>query len=436
MQNKISEFIERYKLSDKTLLVGFSGGFDSMCLLDVLSNLKQKYNLHLVACHYNHNWRGETAKREQENCRRFCAEKNIEFYTETAPDDIKKNETEARELRYDFFYRALKKFGADAVLTAHNFDDNAETILYRIAKGTGIVGLKGILPNRDCFYRPLINITRAEIEKYCRENGLSPNNDDSNKDRVHKRNLIRHDILPLLEKINPDVKKALNSLGQIAVSESEIIDEYIGEISKDLFDEDKIKTPLFAKLSDPVKQKVIYNLIYESEYDYTMDTILNVCRFIEDTIAENKPSKYSLGADAWIYADSNIIEIISKSEKSQEVVKIVSDGEYTTGGAKFEIEGTNIFEKTEDENTAFVDLSGYENLFLRTRRDGDIIQPLGSAGRMKLKKYLMAKKIPQHKRDNLLLLTDENEVLWVAGVGLSDKIKTTDKPTHKISIKY
>lgn len=435
MKNKIAKFIEECKLDNKTLLVGFSGGFDSMCLLNNLADLTDKYKLKLIACHYNHNWRGKKAKQEQEHCRQFCSEKNIEFYTETAPDNAKQNETEARELRYDFFYRALNKFGADAVLTAHNFDDNAETILYRIIKGTGIVGLKGILPKRDVFYRPLLNITREEIENYCRENNLSPNNDESNNDVIHKRNLIRHDIFPLFSEINPDFKNALNSLGEIAISESDIIDEYLNKITKNIIKDNKIDSKKFFELSNPLKQKIIYNLIYDSEFDYTKDTILNICEFIDNTIKANKPSKFSLGKNGWLYADTNIIEIIHENTKNSEVISITNDGKYSLGDCDFYITSETEYKTTTTEDIVYVDLSGYNNLYLRTRRDGDVIQPLGSSGHMKLKKYLMSKKIPQHERDSLVLLTDEKEILWVAGIGLSDKIKTSTKTTHVLKIK-
>lgn len=442
MIDKVLEFIEKYQLLDKTILVGFSGGFDSMCLLDILWKLsvrfafEKKEKLKLIACHYNHNWRGDEAKLEQENCEKFCKERGIEFYTETAPDDIKKNETQARELRYAFFERAIEKYSADALFTAHNFDDNAETILYRIIKGTGVVGLKGILPKRGKFYRPLLTTTRAEIEKYCVDNNLCPNDDSSNTEKIHKRNLIRHDILPLLSEINPDVKNALNSLGIIAQSESDIVDEYISEISENLFDGETIKTQEYMKYSKAVKQKIIYNLIYESEFDYTMDTIVHICDFIEKTLKENKPSKFSLGKDAWVYVDKNIIEIINESVKCDRIEKINSMGEYSFEGSVFSIEACKDFEKTNTEKIAYVDLSGFKELYIRTRREGDVIQPLGCSGKMKLKKYLMSKNIPQFKRDNLILLTDENEILWVAGVGLSDKIKTVTNPTHKISVKY
>ena len=130
-----------------TFIVAFSGGYDSMCLLDIL----YKLGYDIVAVHLNHNWRGEESQKEQENCKKFAQANNIKYYTETLPDYIEKTETSARKARYDFFQRCAKKFNSNVIFTAHNFDDNAETILYRITKGTGTIGLQGIAENRDIF---------------------------------------------------------------------------------------------------------------------------------------------------------------------------------------------------------------------------------------------------------------------------------------------
>jgi len=434
--NRVLQFIDEYNLRHKKVIVGFSGGYDSMCLLDILSKIKDNCGLTVIAAHYNHNWRGKKAKEEQIACGRFCESKGIDFYTETAENNVKKTETIARELRYKFFERAFEKYNADVVFTAHNYNDNAETILYRIIKGTGIVGLKGILPNRGIYYRPLLSIKRAEIEQYCKDNNLTPNVDDSNDDNIHKRNLIRNEILPLLKQINPDVLSALNNLGEIAQTENGIIDEYIGTVNKDLFLEEKIKTPVYKTLSHNLKKKIIYNYIYNSTIDYSKEFIDNLVKFIEETLSLNKPSKCSLDSENWLYVDKNIIEIISQQNKNQKVLPINKMGEYSFNDYTFSINTASEFKKQPDETSAIIDLSSVNinELCIRTRRDGDIIQPLGSNGHMKLKKYLMSKNIPQHERDNLLLLADNNEILWVAGVGLSDKIKTVNKPTHSIKV--
>ena len=437
MIDKVLTFIEEYHLSNKTIVVGFSGGYDSMSLLDVMRRLSGECSIRLVAAHYNHNWRGEVAKQEQLHCEEFCKNNNIEFYTETAPDDVKHNETEARELRYAFFERVCKKYNADAIFTAHNFDDNAETVLYRIIKGTGVVGLKGISKVRGKFFRPILDIPRCEIEKYCIDNNLEPNNDDSNLDTVHKRNLIRREIMPLLEKINPEAKKSLNNLVRIANSELNIVDEYLEKIYDVLYSQNTMRTDIYMLQSYDVKRKIIYDFIYRSEIDYDSSLIENICNFIEKTISDNKPSKFSLSATRWLYVDKTRIEMISAHKKNEDVIFVKKEGSYEIANAIFKIENFDSwFEQQTNENTALVDLSTVNNLVLRTRRDGDVIKPLGFSGTMKLKKYMMSKNIPQHNRDKIVLLCSDSEVLWVAGVGLSETIKTVSKPTHKLTIQY
>ena len=131
MINRVAEFLKAYNLQDKTVIVGFSGGYDSMCLLDILSkvkNLPEFFDFDVIAAHFNHNWRGEESLREQEVCRLFAAAKGFEFYTKNAPSNLRKTENDARMARYEFFEEAYEEYDADAVFTAHNKDDNAETV--------------------------------------------------------------------------------------------------------------------------------------------------------------------------------------------------------------------------------------------------------------------------------------------------------------------
>ena len=188
---KVIDFLNKYNLQDKTIVVGFSGGYDSMCLLDVLSKISDMQDfseLKVIAAHFNHNWRGEESLKEQEVCRIFASSKGMEFYARTAAESLRKTENDARIARYEFFEEAYEEYDADAVFTAHNYDDNAETLLYRIIKGTGIVGLKGISEKRKYFYRPFLGIKRSEILEYCNEYNLAPNDDSSNSNIVYRRN--------------------------------------------------------------------------------------------------------------------------------------------------------------------------------------------------------------------------------------------------------
>lgn len=440
MKNTVLKFLQKYNLLDKTLLVGFSGGHDSMCLLDILHDLSTINNFKLIAVHFNHNWRGIESKLEQEVCKSFCEEKGIEFYTKTAALNLKQSEAVARAMRYDFFDKALKKFNADALLTAHNKNDNAETLLYRVIKGTGITGLKGIAERRDNIYRPLLNIPREEIDKYCEENELLPNNDSSNTNTKYKRNLIRHKLIPIAEDINTNAINSIVSLAQIANDESNIIDEYMEYVKAAVTVNETIITDRYMSLSPAVKRKLIYEMITDANLDYDSEKVYTMYNFIENNYQSKNGIKMSISTGMWLYVSSKIIEIITKSTKLEDEICVRLDGQYEIGNYIFEITtyaGENLKEFPADDTfSAYIDLSDFDlDFVLRTRQDGDIINPLGMNGTMKLKKYLISKSIPQHKRDELILLCKDNEVLWVAGLGLSNKIIVKDIPTHRITLK-
>lgn len=399
--SRVKNFIETYKLSG-TFIVAFSGGYDSMCLLDVLNKL----HLDLTAVHLNHNWRGEESMKEAKVCEEFCASNEIKFYMETLPDNIDKTETAAREARYDFFKRCAEKFNSDVVFTAHNFDDNAETVLYRIIKGTGIAGLQGIAEHRDIFYRPLLSISREDIEKYCLENGLKPNNDSSNTNTKYKRNLIRHKILPLMKEVNPKVTEAINSLSYIAKENND-------------------------------EKLAIRELLISHNLDYDRKKIEDIYSFIQENKNSKSGKKISLSKDLWLFVNNKTIETISKKQKSKTEINITECGEYNFDNYIFSIEANNKSVKNFPKDNEFKALVNLEeiNFTLRHRKDGDIIQPLGTNGTQKLKKYLNEKKIPNHKKDEIVLLCKDNEVFWAAGFGINDKIKVKDNPTHIITLR-
>jgi len=409
INKRVKNFIEKYKLKEP-FIVAFSGGFDSMCLLDIL--IKEKYSV--IAVHLNHNWRGQESLQEEENCKKFAANNNIEFYSETLTDEIEHSETAAREARYAFFKKCANKFKSNVIFTAHNFDDNAETVLYRIIKGTGTLGLQGIKEVRDnLYYRPLLTTTREEIEQYCRQNNLKPNKDSSNDNVKYKRNLIRKKLIPLMKEINPNVIRAVNSLSDIA-------------------EED------FKILSNESSDKYyIRELLIENNLDYDRKKIEEIKQFIDKNRDSKSGKIMSLSKNLWLYVNNKEIKVIDKKIKSESIVEINKEGIYNFDDKKFIIkkytDEIDVFPK-DSEYRAFICLDS-ENLKLRHRLNGDLIKPLGCNGTQKLKKYLNEKKIPNHMKDELILLCNDKEVLWVAGVGISDKIKVKDKPTHFIELR-
>ncbi len=420
----VNSFLENYGLKDLNypLCLGFSGGYDSMCLLHLINSL----GINVIAVHLNHNWRGDESKKDEDNCRKFCEINNIKFYSETLSSDIPKNETAARTARYDFFQRCLKKYKSKVFLTAHNADDNAETVLYRIVKGTGVDGLAGIRPKRDCYYRPLLSIRRYEIEEYCRKFNLVPNIDSSNIDIKYKRNLIRHKIIPLLADINPDVIAAVNSLSELALEDSRLLDC-----------ENTNSTDEFLNLPNPIQSRIIKNLLISRSIDYGRERIELIIDFILANRNSGSGKTFSIGSDLWLFVNSKYFEIIGLETKNMEEILITSEGIYDFGNYCFILEKcTEIPKKFPDDSEyiAYVKLNKL-NYTLRTRRDGDIISPLGMSGTQKLKKFLNSKKIPSYLKDTIPLLCEGSNILWVAGVGLSNKIRIVDnKVSHVLKL--
>lgn len=431
----VKSFLKKYDLdkSDLVYLVAFSGGFDSMCLLNALKKISKNK---IVAIHLNHNWRGEESNLEELNCKNFCTEIGVEFYSEKLSEDLAQTETIAREARYKFFESCAKKFNSNIVFTAHNKNDNAETLIYRICKGTGIQGLQGIASNRDIYFRPLLNTPRQDIETYCKEQNITPNNDSSNANVKYKRNFIRNQIMPNIIEINPTAIDSIISLSQIAKEESDIVDEYLKIILSKISENKKINTRKFLKLSEALQNKIIYKIFTENNLDYDRKKILKIKEFIFQNQNSKSGKTCSLTENLWIYVCEKYLEITEKKKEIFDSFQITKEGIFETDNYIFEIEK---FEKPvkkfppDCDNTAYVNLSKIPFSFeIRTRQDGDIIQPFGMKGTQKLKKYLNAKKIPNHEKDNLLFLTQNDEILWAINLGISDKIKVTTLPTHRL----
>lgn len=438
MNNKIENFINQYDLSakDKVIAVGFSGGFDSMCLLHIVNELSKKYGFKVVACHLNHNWRGEESLAEAKNCEDFCNKNNIEFYTETLDANEKHTETRARELRYEFFNRVIEKFNADALFTAHTKSDTAETLIYRVTKGTGIKGLQGIAPKLGKIYRPMLDISRNEVEEYCKEHKLNANFDSSNNNNDYARNFIRNKVLPLLKEINPQIEKSLNSLSILAFEEEQIVKEYINSLN--IYDGDKIKTEVFKNLSKNVQKRVIYEIFVKYDFEYTQEKIENALNFIDENINSKSGKKFSITNGYWLFVSQKYIDVIESIQKDLTSIKINSEGKYRFGEYEFSIQKCEETPKKfpkDEEFKAFVEINEPIDFTLRTRKDGDRITPLGQNSLIKFKKYLINKNIPQHEKDSIILLCKDSEILWASGLGINNKIKVVNKCTHVLTLK-
>ncbi len=447
MKEFIKDILKQYvPISENTtFIVAFSGGWDSMCLLHIMKQLSDEYKFNVVAAHLNHNWRGEESDAEEENCKRFCETHSIKLISKKLDDNTKQSELAARELRYDFFKRCAEEVSADAILTAHTKTDNAETVLYRIIKGTGLNGLEGIKPVRNLngvkIIRPILNYSRREIETYCLVNDLFPNNDSSNLNTKYARNNIRHNIMPILRDVNPNIENALVTLSEIASGNNKIITDLIENIEKQITEEDKWLTQNFLLLNDAIRQHFIYNLLSKNGIEPSFSRVYEVLNFIDGNQKSKSGKRFSLTTGLSLFVSYKHTYIISDDSICPKIeeVNIVSEGKYPFA-CKYVFSIKEYNKKvskypSSDSKQAYVDISKVGlPMTLRTRKNGDIIQPFGMEGKMKLKKYLINKNIPSHDRDKILLLCKGNEVLWAIGIGLSEKLRAGETPTHKIEL--
>ena len=251
MEEKVLKTIQKYKLieSGDKIVIAVSGGPDSMCLLDVLRKLKEKLKIEIVVAHVNHSIR-EEADSETLYIKDYCNKHDIEIYIkkekviELAKIDKIGLEEEGRKVRYKFFDEVLEKANANKIAIAHNMNDNAETVLMNIIRGSGSLGLKGIEPKRDEKYiRPLIEIQRDEIEEYCKKNKLDPKHDKSNDDNTYTRNRVRNVLIPFLkENFNPNIINGINKLSIIMTEEQNYLEKIVNNIYNDVIIEEKPKT--------------------------------------------------------------------------------------------------------------------------------------------------------------------------------------------------
>ena len=236
MEEKVLKTIKKYELikSGDNIVLGISGGPDSICMLYILNSLKKDLNFNIYVAHINHMLR-ENAKLDEEYVKNTCEKLNITVYIkhikikEIAEKEKRGIEETGRKVRYKFFEEILRKTNSNKIATAHNLNDSIETIILNIIRGTGISGLAGIEPIRENkFIRPLIECERKEIEEYCKLNKLEPRIDESNYENKYNRNKIRNICIPYLQKeLNSNVIKNISRLSEIANEEQKYIEKNV-----------------------------------------------------------------------------------------------------------------------------------------------------------------------------------------------------------------
>ncbi|MBO5948578.1 tRNA lysidine(34) synthetase TilS [bacterium] len=427
MLKKIKDCLIKFNVSNKSLLVAFSGGYDSTVLLNILIKLREELNFKLSAIHLNHNWRGEESDLEQKFCEDFCLNNNIDFYTKKLEKGLTSNELDAREARYNFFKEIYFANNFDFLLTAHTKSDNAETIIFRLAKGVGINGLKGISENilldEMNVLRPMMQISREEIENYIQQNSLNVNFDSSNLNKKYKRNKVRLDLVPHFKELNQNFEDNILNTSKIAQFYDESLNYFLQK--EKIFKNDKIDYQKFISLPNETKNIVLYKFISKYSDEISFKQIKLLLNEIESEIP-NSGKYFSLSDSEFILIKNDFIQYYKKENINLNDYKIIISE--VKEQIKHFPNGTNNYIYANRDILK-------EPLQIRFRKDGDIFQPFGMHGTMKLKKFLNMKTVAKFDRDNLILLTNnDNEILWIYPLATSEKVRVKDSNIIRIEL--
>lgn len=450
--NRFREFTQKNNLinpGDK-IVVAVSGGVDSIVLLDVLNEIKNQLKLELIVAHFNHKLRGIESDEDENFVRKFSAELGIDCYvrSENTKEYCKTKKISiqegARELRYNFFETLRLLKGFDKIATAHNANDNAETVLLNLFRGSGVNGLAGIQIKRGSIIRPLLFATRDEIEEYANEKGLSYRIDSSNLKTSYRRNYIRLKLLPLIsENINPGIIETLNRTAQIFSELSEFIRHEVSKIikfvaieespGKVFVDIQRLKSYLYF-----IQESVIIS-ITETFFNERIDfaRVLSILNLIDSTPG----SSVMISGDLFVYRDRQHLVFLRKPEFFEtEIFLYVHPGEkYETDSFVFSSE----FVKREDvqfhrdSQVEYIDADLIaDELILRNWQPGDWFVPLGMKGRKKISDFLIDLKIPIYEKRKILVLESEGKIVWVCGLRLDDRFKITDSTSKILKIEF
>ncbi|MAB49819.1 MAG: tRNA lysidine(34) synthetase TilS [Flavobacteriaceae bacterium] len=422
-------------LKNSRLVIAISGGIDSV----VLAQLCHKLNFDFALAHCNFNLRGNESDADEDFVLDLGEQLNVEvfvqnFDTETYAEENKCSiQMAARELRYDWFSELAQQLNFDYILTAHHGDDNLETFLINFTRGTGLNGLTGIPEINGNIARPLLPFSRETIEAYAKSENIAWREDSSNSSRKYLRNKLRHDVIPILKEINPNVLDSFqNTLSNLKETEA-IVNQSIKDFLSKAILKKEGNTITYA-VSEFKKQNNPKAFLYEA---------FKNCGFTEWNDVEGL-----LDAETGKYIVSNTYKLTKHREfliLTTRHSKLVSESQSGLFLTKLDIEvgkvqtpiGILFFDEAEalldnSKTTIYADVKKLNYpLELRQWETGDVFHPIGMKGKKKVSKYLKDEKLTPSEKENTWVLTSENKIVWIVGRRADERFKVTDQ-TKKI----
>ncbi len=469
---QVSDFIKKHRLLNRgeRVVIGISGGPDSLCLLDNLHHLGHP----LICAHLDHGLRQESSD-EAAYVKSIAQSYNLPFEIERQDVAVKAGsgvslEEAARLARYNFLVRVARKNDVRVIATGHTADDQVETVLMHFLRGTGPSGLRGMLPDTPLdswvgipdtqgirLVRPLLTLNRGQTEGHCQTMGLEPVIDLSNMDHTFFRNRIRHELLPLLETYNPGIRQILLRLARIMTAEVDLLAEMVASDWASVFESMGESALLLRVESMERKPLALQRALLRSAIqklrpsarDVSFDTIERGLQFVSDPIRPaSRPliaglMLKDLGEEILLYhTDSNVIfdrlpQLIGETQVEVPIpgeVELAGGWKLTAASESIAPGSYQTYLTAQEGELAAIDESSVSTpLSVRTRVPGDRIQPLGLEGTTKVSDIMINNSIPDLARARWPIVVSGDEVVWVAGIRMSHLFRLTEE-TSRVTV--
>lgn len=454
LPTRIADTIREQKLCcpGDTLIIGLSGGADSTALLDLLAGLPGT-PFHLVAAHLNHCLRGAESDADEEFCRELAQQYGIPFESRRvdvrilAENESLNLEDAGRRARIAFFDELLAARQAQSVVLAHHADDQAETVLMRLLRGSGMTGLAGMpYRNERGYCRPLLDITRSEIEAYLVERGLLWREDSTNLDTAYLRNRIRHELLPLLEQYNPAIRSSLATTATILSAENELLNDQAALAAERIWRKTSCGVSCSISLLKaqplPLRRRIIRLALLQLQGNlerFRYHHIDAICRLLTSS-RPNSTICLPGGIVAVKEYDALVFRHGETIHPDESEFRIPGIGVYQLfGNTLLTVERSTIPDRfdTNTANTAYFDLDKAPFPWhARTFLPGDRIRQHGLAGRKKVKNIFIDDKIPLLQRSRTPLVFCGEELLWVCGLRTSRDALLDSNSSHIVKVVF
>lgn len=441
MLEKVKDFINRENLipQNSTVIVGLSGGMDSMVLLDILTLLG--YNC--IAAHCNFHLRNDESDRDEKFVKNWCKTidtqyTSINFDTKQYAADRKISiEMAARELRYCWFEAIRNEYQANYIAVAHHKDDSVETLLLNLIRGTGIKGLTGISPKNGHIVRPLLCLSRNEIESYISERDIPYVTDSTNHEDIYLRNSLRLNVIPLLETLNPSVRETIFRTSRNLTEAEKIYSESIQKSISKVFNDNKIYIDELKRTAS--QRSVLFELL--TPYSFTPSTIEDIYESIDSISGKIFYSDVNsdLGKKGYrLIKDRNIflLDALTECNNKDKTFLIEEGASEILEPIRLIIRILNSSDEIKyHRNILYLDEEKIKYpLELRRWRAGDWFIPFGMKGRKKLSDYFTDHKFTLKDKAEAWILTSGEDIVWLVGERNDDRFKITDRTKKIVAI--